>query len=296
MSFFSVQAVKKTFAKVQAVKGVSFELKPGMCFGLLGPNGAGKTTTIEMMEGLLKPDEGQILFHGETLGDKFRQRSGIQLQTTSLMDFLTVRETLETFRNFYEQPANLQEIIADCHLGDILERDNRKLSGGQRQRLLLALALVNDPEIVFLDEPTTGLDPQARRYLWDIVQKIKARNKTVVLSTHYMEEAEILCDEIAFMNEGLIFAQGAPKKLLSQQGLQTVLCLGPQNSQLQELLQTRYGARLNQEKLEFFIDDLASFMPELLKWNCDLSHLEVRAPSLNDLFLKLAGRSLSDEL
>jgi ABC-2 type transport system ATP-binding protein len=204
----------KEYPDVMAVDGVSFEVAEGTCFGLLGPNGAGKTTTVEIIEGVTRATSGEVFYYGEIAGSRFRQETGIQFQNTALQDHITVRETLEMFHALYERQADLDHVIEQCSLGDLLGRDNRKLSGGQRQRLLLAVALVNRPKLVFLDEPTTGLDPQARRNFWSLVQNIREEGATIVLTTHYMDEAQVLCDEIVIMDEGKIVTQGAPDDLL----------------------------------------------------------------------------------
>ncbi|HEU5399359.1 MAG TPA: ABC transporter ATP-binding protein, partial [Gammaproteobacteria bacterium] len=206
----------KRYPSVTAVDGVSFAVQTGECFGLLGPNGAGKTTTVEMMEGINEPSAGEVHYRGKAVDASFRQEVGIQFQSTALQDFLTVRETLKLFRSLYAKGLDVEELVQMCTLQEYVDRDARKLSGGQRQRLLLALALVNDPEVLFLDEPTTGLDPQARRNFWDLIRAIKARNKTVILTTHYMEEAFLLCDRIAIMDHGHIIAEGSPASLLAK--------------------------------------------------------------------------------
>ena len=204
----------KQYPGVLAVDGVSFSVPEGTCFGLLGPNGAGKTTTVEIIEGVTRATSGEVYYYGEIAGDRFRQETGIQFQNTALQDHITVQETLEMFQALYERKADLEHVIEQCSLGDLLDRDNRKLSGGQRQRLLLAVALVNQPKLVFLDEPTTGLDPQARRNFWTLVKSIRAEGATIVLTTHYMDEAHVLCDEIAIMDQGKIITQGSPEELL----------------------------------------------------------------------------------
>ena len=204
----------KKYPGVLAVNDLSFSVPEGICFGLLGPNGAGKTTTVEIIEGVTRATSGDVYYYGEIAGDRFRQEVGIQFQNTALQDHITVLETLQMFRSLYSRQANLDDLIEQCSLGDLLDRDNRKLSGGQRQRLLLAVALVNRPRLVFLDEPTTGLDPQARRNFWELVKSIRANGATIVLTTHYMDEAQVLCDDIAIMDEGKIITQGAPDTLL----------------------------------------------------------------------------------
>lgn len=204
----------KEYPGVTAVDGLSFSVSEGICFGLLGPNGAGKTTTVEIIEGVTRSTSGEVYYYGEVAGAKFREEAGIQFQNTALQDYLTVRETIEMFRSLYDRKADFDDIVEQCSLADLLDRDNRKLSGGQRQRLLLAVALVNQPRLIFLDEPTTGLDPQARRNFWELVKSIRAGGATIVLTTHYMDEAQILCDEIAIMDAGKIVSQGAPADLL----------------------------------------------------------------------------------
>src|SRR5215470_5812249 len=211
-----VRDLVKVYPAATAVTGISFSVRTGICFGLLGPNGAGKTTTIEMMESILPPTSGEILYRGEPIGPRFREEAGILFQKTALQDFLTVRQTLNLFRGLYDRGLDVEEVIRLCALEKLAGRDNRKLSGGQQQRLLLAIALVNDPRVLFLDEPTTGLDPQARRNFWELVQSIKAQRKTIILTTHYMQEAELLCDEIVIMDRGRVIAQGTPRNLLRE--------------------------------------------------------------------------------
>ncbi len=207
----------KHYPDVIAVDDVSLSVREGICFGLLGPNGAGKTTTVEIIEGVTPATSGEVCYFGEPAGRRFREEAGIQFQNTALQDYLTVGETLQMFRSLYDRKADLDTIIGQCSLQDLLDRDNRKLSGGQRQRLFLAVALVNRPKLIFLDEPTTGLDPQARRNFWELVQNIQSDGTTVILTTHYMDEAHVLCDEIAIMDAGKIIAQGRPDELLRKQ-------------------------------------------------------------------------------
>ena len=204
----------KQYPGVLAVDGVSFNVEEGICFGLLGPNGAGKTTTVEIMEGVTPATSGEVHYYGKPAGSKFREEAGVQFQSTALQQFITVKETLEMFRNLYDRQADLDQVIDDCSLRDLLDRDNRKLSGGQLQRLLLGIALVNNPRIVFLDEPTTGLDPQARRNFWDLISRIRSGGTTIILTTHYMEEAQFLCDQIAIMDVGKILRRVHRKNCL----------------------------------------------------------------------------------
>jgi ABC-2 type transport system ATP-binding protein len=182
-----VKNLVKKYDKVVAVDGISFALRQGICFGLLGPNGAGKTTTIEVIEDVIPPTAGEVFYKGAPRTPSFREEVGIQFQSTALLNLLTIRETLETFQSFFKKAATVEELVKLCRLTEFLDQYNDKISGGQRQRFLLALALINRPELLFLDEPSTGLDPQARRNLWDLIQGIKAEGKTLILTTHYME-------------------------------------------------------------------------------------------------------------
>ncbi len=215
MSALALRALKKSFGDVVAVDGIDLEVRAGECFGLLGPNGAGKTTTIEICEGLTAPDSGDVELLGRRWsGDEreLRERLGIQLQDTQLSEKITVRETLDLFRSFYRQARTVDEVIAMVQLEE--KRDARvgTLSGGQKQRLALACALVGDPELLFLDEPTTGLDPQARRQLWELIDRFRADGRTTLITTHYMDEAERLCDRVAIMDHGKVIALGTPAR------------------------------------------------------------------------------------
>jgi ABC-2 type transport system ATP-binding protein len=297
-----VQHLVKKYPGVTAVDGVSFSIGQGLCFGLLGPNGAGKTTTIEIAEGILAPTKGVVLYKGAPRTQRFKEEVGIQFQSTSLLDFLTVRESLETFRSLYRNPMQIQDLIGLCQLEDILSQANNKISGGQKQRLLIAIALVNNPELIFLDEPTTGLDPQARRHLWDIVETIKAEGKTVVLTTHYMEEAQQLCDEIAIIDSGRIIAQGDPEELIRKDGAPVTIripqdALTPENSSAIRRLRDAGPVRSVFERhghFEIFTDDVNACIQRLIGSGVDLSRANVRSKNLEDLFLELTGRQLRD--
>ena len=199
-----------------AVDGINISIEQGSCFGLLGPNGAGKTTTVEMMENITSLDSGTILYKGEARDKNFNQEIGIQFQQTELLAFLSVQETLKTFGSFYNNSLPIDELIDLCMLDDIKNKMNNKISGGQRQRLLLGLALLNDPELMFLDEPSTGLDPQARKHIWEIIKSMNEKGKTIVLTTHYMEEAQTLCDTVAIMDSGRIIEHGSPDVLMDK--------------------------------------------------------------------------------
>lgn len=280
----------KQFPGVRAVDDISFGVRPGQCFGLLGPNGAGKTTTLEMLEGIQSPTSGRVLFRGRPLDRDFREQIGIQFQATSLQDFQTVRESLAMFAALYQRHADLDELIQLCHLHEILERDTRKLSGGQRQRLLLAIALVNEPTLVFLDEPTTGLDPQARRNFWALIDRVRERGTTILITTHYMEEAERLCDEIAIVDHGRILIQGRPSALIRQHFPTAILRLPSSAWPSDEPLPA--NAERRDTSIEIYVDEVPTALEQLEQHGASLIDLRVDRPSLEDLFLKLTGHSL----
>ena len=263
----------------------------GTCFGLLGPNGAGKTTTVEIIEGVTTATSGEVYYQGKIAGAKFRQEAGIQFQNTALQDFLTVREIIEMFRSLYDRKADLDRIIEQCSLGDLLDRDNRKLSGGQRQRLMLAVALVNCPRVMFLDEPTTGLDPQARRNFWDLVQSIRAGGATIILTTHYMDEAHVLCDEIAIMDAGKIITQGTPDDLLRAQYDGLIIEL-PLSDLTEDLADIEHTVLENLGVIEVATTDVGETLKQLSPHVKNLNHIKIRQPNLEDLFLDLTGHSL----
>ncbi len=286
-----VRNLVKEYPGVRAVDGVSFTIEPGQCFGLLGPNGAGKTTTVEMMEGVTVPTSGEVLYGGEPLGARFRAEAGIQFQKTALQDFLTVRETLQLFRRLYPRGRDVDELIRLCALEQLADRDNRKLSGGQTQRLLLAIALANDPQVLFLDEPTTGLDPQARHNFWDLIRSIKAERRTVLLTTHYMEEAYFLCDTIAIMDQGRIIAEGQPSRLLKDHFEDVVLEL-PREDFRGETADFPLSVLVADERVEISTSDVERALRALLDRGVPLRHLQIRPRNLEDLFLELTGREL----
>jgi ABC-2 type transport system ATP-binding protein len=281
----------KDYPGVRAVDGVSFSIRPGICFGMLGPNGAGKTTTVEIMEGVTAPTSGQVLYHGEPLGARFRAEAGIQFQKTALQDFLTVRETLQLFRRLYPSGRDVDDLIRLCALEPVAERDNRKLSGGQLQRLLLAIALANDPQVLFLDEPTTGLDPQARHYFWDLIRAIKAEGRTVLLTTHYMEEAYFLCDIVAIMDHGRIIAEGPPARLLKEHFDDVVLEL-PREDFPGDAGAFPLPLLIASDRVEISTPDVEGALRALLDRGVPLRHLRIRPRNLEDLFLELTGREL----
>jgi ABC-2 type transport system ATP-binding protein len=286
-----VRDLIKQYPATTAVAGVSFAVPEGICFGLLGPNGAGKTTTIEIMEGILPPTAGQVLYRGAPLGTRFQEEAGILFQKTALQDFLTVRQCIALFRGLYKSGLDVEEVIRLCALEKLADRDSRKLSGGQQQRLLLAIALVNDPAILFLDEPTTGLDPQARRNFWDLVESIKARRKTIILTTHYMEEAELLCDEIAIMDRGRLVAQGPPRRLLHEHFARVMLEL-PRQDFPQAARELNLSVIEGADRIEISTHDIEGTLRALMGAQVPLAHLRIRPANLEDLFLELTGKDL----
>jgi len=286
-----VRNLVKHYPGVKAVDGVSFDIREGTCFGMLGPNGAGKTTTVEIMEGIIPATSGDILYRGHPTGSKFKEEAGIQFQSTALQDFLTVGETLHMFHKLYSRGANLEDLITLCSLDDLVDRDARKLSGGQRQRLLLAIALVNDPSIVFLDEPTTGLDPQARRNFWDLVDSIKARNTTILLTTHYMEEAYLLCDTIAIMDHGKIIAQGSPENLLKDHFDDVILELPKEDFSISSTA-LPFTVLSAENAVEISTQDVNGAIRTLVDHGVCLDRLRIRPRDLEDLFLELTGKEL----
>lgn len=287
-----VSNLTKEFKELKAVDGISFEVKQGCCFGLLGPNGAGKTTTIEMMEGLIPPSSGSIQFFGKAMDKEALKQVGIQFQHTALQDYLTVEETLDLFSAFYPKPADKAEIMTMCNLNEIADRGHQKLSGGQRQRLLLALALINDPQILFLDEPTTGLDPHARRNFWDLINRIKQQGKTVILTTHYMDEAEYLCDEIVIMDKGKIIAQDTPQRLLSSHFKGAIIRLPMENLNGQQW-QT-FGRPFGNQHVDIDAENVEEAISGLLAKGVKLEGLQVKSANLDDLFIKLTGHQLDE--
>ncbi len=289
-TLLEVRHLVKDYPEVRAVDGIGFEVRAGSCFGLLGPNGAGKTTTLEILEGVTEPDGGDILFRGRPRDTAYREAIGIQFQSTALQDFQTVGEALQLFASFYSSTRSRDELIRLCHLEELLQRDTRRLSGGQRQRLLLAISLVNDPELVFLDEPTTGLDPQARHNFWELIDGIRKAGKTVVMTTHYMEEASVLCDEVAIIDRGRIIEQGAPAQLLARHFKVALIRLP--RSAFTDSAGVPAGFQCREGLFETATDDIQATLAELTRRGITLSDLQVKSPTLEDLFLKLTGNAL----
>jgi ABC-2 type transport system ATP-binding protein len=290
-----IQAVNvtKQYGKLLAVDHLNLAVPQGICFGLLGPNGAGKTTLIEIIEDIIAPSSGQVLYKGTRRTSDFRQQIGIMFQQTALLAFMSVQETLATFQSLYSESFDIEALIELCHLGDIRKQQNDKISGGQRQRLLLALALINRPSLVFLDEPSTGLDPQARRNLWDIVNNIKSQGKTIILTTHYMEEAHQLCDQVAIMDHGQIIAQGAPHDLIAKHGGGIKILL-PKDSFTALNPALPYAITGTDERIQMQVDEMNQAIHALVQAGVDLNFMEVQPPSLEAVFLNLTGRRLRE--
>ncbi|HEX9714982.1 MAG TPA: ABC transporter ATP-binding protein [Desulfurivibrionaceae bacterium] len=283
----------KRYRAVEAVAGISFAIPAGTCFGLLGPNGAGKTTALEVIEGIIPATSGEVLFKGGPKTASFCDEVGIQFQHTALLDFLTVRDTLLIFRNLYQEVESLEYLVELCNLQEIMGNRNNKISGGQAQRLMLALALLNKPTLLFLDEPSTGLDPQSRRHLWDIVRSIKEQGKTVVLTTHSMDEAEYLCDEIIIMDHGRIIAQGSPPELVRRHCSGTIISL-PRERVTIPLADLPLPAREVNGQMEITVERINVGLETLLNLKIDLSEMTVHSPNLEDVFLNLTGRKLRE--
>jgi ABC-2 type transport system ATP-binding protein len=305
-----VRGLVKTYPArppVEAVRGLDLDVPAGCCFGLLGPNGAGKTTTLEIIEGLLPPTAGEV----EVLGLKWgrdatiRQRMGMSLQETRLSDKLTVRETVALFRSFYATGLTPDEAIGQVSLEEKARSYVDKLSGGQKQRLAVACALVGDPDLLFLDEPTTGLDPQSRRQLWDVIRALKDRGKTVVLTTHYMDEAERLCDTVAVIDAGKVIALGTPKDLIRSLGGENLVeftfdTTGPApDAEALKQLPSVESVRLHESAGTLAAVEPHLALPALLDYTrtagVKLAGLTTRSATLEDVFVSLTGRHLRDE-
>jgi ABC-2 type transport system ATP-binding protein len=301
--------LRKTYdGKVEAVRGLNLEIATGECFGLLGPNGAGKTTTIEILEGLLQPTSGEVTILGHNWREnprELREWLGISLQETRLSEKLTVRETIELFSSFYREPRSSQEVLEQLQLTEKSDAWVGKLSGGQRQRLAVATALVGNPKVLFLDEPTTGLDPQSRRQLWDIIRAFQRKGGTVLLTTHYMDEAERLCDRLAIIDHGEIIAEGTPSDLIDRLGGHHVVEFAVSGNSDGVALDIWRGlpgvesVRHDDGLVNLNVREPHRTIPALLdaveNQGSQLLHLTTRQASLEDVFVRLTGRHLRED-
>ena len=301
-----VRDLRKAYKDVVAVSGLDLEVQAGECFGLLGPNGAGKTTTIEICEGLTQRDTGEVEVLGlnwEANAKALKQRLGIQLQETQLSEKLTVEETVRLFRSFFHKGPTTEHVIGLVQLEEKRKARVGTLSGGQKQRLALACALVGDPELLFLDEPTTGLDPQARRQLWDLIEEFKRAGRTIVLTTHYMDEAERLCERVAIMDHGKIIALGSPRELVASIGVEHVVEFSveagePLDADVLRTLEGVRDVRTDNGVVRMQVTALHSAVPallaELVRRGIRLTELRTHSASLEDVFVTLTGRHLRD--
>ena len=299
-----VKGLVKRFGDVTAVDGIDLDIRRGECVGLLGPNGAGKTTTVEILEGLQTATAGEVRLLGlrwETDAPVLRERIGMTLQETRLVDQLTVEEMVRLFTSFYPRPLEVEALIGLVQLGEKRHARVGKLSGGQKQRLALALGLAGDPDVLFLDEPTTGLDPQSRRALWDVVAQLKARGRTVVLTTHYMDEAEVLCDRLVIIDRGRVIARGTPREIITSLGAEQVIELevepAPDLERLRPLPAV-VAAQRHAGRITLRVRELHLALPEVLRevsaGGGQLLHLSTRRPTLDDVFIDMTGRSLRE--
>jgi ABC-2 type transport system ATP-binding protein len=299
-----VQNLVKKYGEFTAVRGIEFEVNKGEVFGLLGPNGAGKTTTLEMLVGLRKPDQGTAkIAQFDIIKDlnKVKEVIGVQLQSTTLFELLTVEEILQLYASFYPNNVSIPSLIDDMLLSDKRKERIKGLSGGQKQRLAIALALVHDPVIIFLDEPTTGLDPQARRTLWDIILRLKEKGKSIMLTTHYMDEAHVLCDRIAIMDQGQLIALDTPSELVKNlQSDSTVEFRFKSEAGDVNLLDISGVKQVGNHKEVYvlYTDDLQTTLMSLITFasekQLDLMDLQTRTATLEDVFIHMTGRSLRE--
>ncbi len=301
-----VRRLSKSYGAVKAVNDISFEVHSGEVFGMLGPNGAGKTTTVEIVEGLRVADAGSVSvlgLDGRRALAGIKERIGIQLQGSSLMPQLTVEETLRMFGSFYRHSLSADHLMDKFALSESRRVLAKNLSGGQQQRLSVALALVNDPQVAFLDEPTTGLDPQARRSLWNVIEEMRSSGKTVFLTTHYMEEAERLCDRLVIIDQGKIIASGSPEQLIREQFKEKAIQFEVSPTPAKEVFEQFPGTTsvvIEGNEVVIYSDDIPATLSRILRFTDEsgltkqLKDLHVREATLEDVFLKLTGRRIRD--
>ena len=299
-----VSDLSKSYGEVKAVDGISFAVEQGEIFGMLGPNGAGKTTTVEIIEGLRQADSGSVVVMGLDVAQEsqqIKQQIGVQLQAPALYPMLTVFEVLDLFASFYQNARDVNHVISLVALEESKKVLTKNLSGGQQQRLSVAMALVNNPQILFLDEPTTGLDPQARRGMWDVITQMKDEGKTVFLTTHYMEEAEYLCDRVAIADHGRIIALDSPQNLIDQNFKQSAIQFEMATPIENERLSNLKGVTnlvIDENDVMLYTDDIPVTMAALLNLTVDnadsIKNLYVRQASLEDVFIKLTGKRIRE--
>jgi ABC-2 type transport system ATP-binding protein len=305
-SVISVRGLRKSYGTFEAVRGISFEVHPGEVFGLLGPNGAGKTTTVEILEGLRQRSSGETIVLGYDPGLQTRQikdRIGVCLQATNLPDKIKVREALSLFATFYSRNGDIDKLLERLQLAEKRDEYYSKLSGGQKQRVALALALVNDPQLLFLDEPTTGLDPQVRLEIHGLIQELRSANRSILLTTHYIEEAERLCDRVAIIDEGQIIEIGTPREIQQRtlgQSLIEILCEQPMPSTEMEsfLKDEKHSFSDDRKSLTVHSPKPARTIVELVKWidqqGIELADIHLKRPTLEDVFIELTGKRLRE--
>lgn len=307
MAYIEVTDLQKSYGNVQAVKGISFTVNKGEIFTIIGPNGAGKTTTLEMMEGLIFPDNGGVIIDGltwEKNSNEIRQIIGVQPQTSALLDLLTVEENLDLFASFFPKSRPVEEILSIVNLTDHRKKQVKKLSGGQKQRLAIGLAMISDPEIIFLDEPTTGLDPQARRNIWDIIMELKILGKTTILTTHYMEEAEKLSDRVCIIDQGKIIALDSPhtliEKLSTEREIKIVFTTLEDAAEAIGINEIAYNLKARQDgsavvlKSNNVEDALFAIIQFTRDRNLKIAQISIKDYSLEDVFLSYTGKEWRD--
>lgn len=303
-AIIEVEQLYKSYGAVEAVRGISFSVSQGEVFGLLGPNGAGKTSTVEILEGMRSPDRGNVRVCGlipEDSGNEFKRQIGAVLQSTALPDKIRVKEALDLFANFYPNHSDTDTLLARFQLTEKRNAFYKELSGGQKQRLALAMALVNNPRVVFLDEPTAGLDPQVRREIYDIIEELRRDKKTVLLTTHYIEEAERLCDRVAIVDQGRIIKMGSPRDLKQSSAGTTRIEVRLAHPVPEESLRTLEGVSDSRVVGDTYVlyatrapQAIVSLVKHLEAANNELQSLEMYSPSLEDVFIELTGRRLRE--
>ncbi len=300
----SVSGLIKHYGEVHAVEGISLTIPYASVFTILGPNGAGKTTTLEILEGIRHPDSGEIEVFGvrlKCINRAVKERLGVLLQDGGFEPYLRVKEVMTLFASFFKNPLSIDEVLSKVALGEKTNAYVKNLSGGQKQRLAVGVALVNNPDLIFLDEPTTGLDPQARRNIWSIITDLKGEGKTIILTTHYMEEAEALSDHVCIMDHGTIIAEGSPRDLAARLGRETIIeFTAPdlEKNDLAPLAGCCKAIRVDGELVTVETEDLVPTMDHMLTWakehDLSLKNMIVRQPNLEDVFLALTGRRLRE--